>query len=308
MLTAVIKFISALGTEALYIPLILLIFWLIDEKRGLRLGILVIVSAWVNLMLKALLKQPRPYNLDPSLGLAFESTYGAPSGHAQNSFTFWILMAVWLSALWPRRKSLVYGAVIFFIVLMGFTRLYLGVHFPTDLLLGWLTAGIILIIWFFIEKKLDRIGEPRQELTGFRKIIASMGSRFQNILTAVAALIMTSLYPQDQSFAALFLGFCLGYTLMKQRFPFSAKGEVQGTRPGLRIIFLRCLTGFTGIAAIYLLLKLLLPGEGSLFSNSSIWGSASPYSDLGRFIRYGLIGFWASAGAPWLFRRIGLAE
>ncbi|MDR1566419.1 MAG: phosphatase PAP2 family protein, partial [Treponema sp.] len=94
-LTGVIKLITALGSEAFIIPLLLLIFWCIDEKRGFRLGILVILSAWMNVFTKGLFKQPRPYNLDPSLGLASEQSYGFPSGHAQMSLTFWIPIASW---------------------------------------------------------------------------------------------------------------------------------------------------------------------------------------------------------------------
>ena len=73
-------------------------------------------------------------------------------------------------------------------------------------------------------------------------------------------------------------------------------------------MILRCVTGFAGMVVIYLVLRLILPGEGSHFSDIPIWGRSSPFGELGRFIRYGLVGFWASAGAPWLFRRIRLAQ
>jgi len=283
-----------MGTEALYVPLVLFIFWWVDEKRGLRLGILIIVSAWINTAMKDLLKQPRPFNLDPSLGLAHESSYGAPSGHAQMSMTFWISMAAWLGKIWPRRKVMIFSVSFFFILLIGFTRLYLGVHFPTDLLLGWIIAGIILVVWFIPVSRLD--GR-----------FSSMGMRYQNIIAAATVLVMNSLCPADRTMPALFLGFCLGYTLMKQRFPFSAKGEINGKNPGPVIMILRCLTGFAGLVLIYLVLRLIFPGEGSVFAGTPVWGSSSPYYELGRFIRYGLVGFWASAGAPWLFQRIRLA-
>ena len=294
VVTALVKFITALGTEALYVPLILFIFWWIDEKRGLRFGLLIIVSAWINSFMKDLLKQPRPFNLDPSLGMAFESSYGAPSGHAQMSLCFWIPMATWLEKVWPKRRTVIWAAAIFFVLFMAFTRLYLGVHFPTDIFAGWILAGIILFTLFvpgpFIEKS-----------------FASGDVRLQNITIAVITLAMNGLYPRDRSLPALFLGFCLGYILMTQRFPFSARAEINGKKPGLTIMFLRCLIGFAGLVAIYLVLRLMLPGEGSLFKDVSIWGPASPFYELGRFIRYGLIGFWASAGAPRVFQRMGLA-
>ena len=313
-LTVLIKFITALGTEAFYIPMILFIFWWIDEKQGLRFGILVVLSGWINSVVKDLLKQPRPYNLVPSLGMAFESSYGAPSGHAQNSLVFWIPMAAWLSRKVkgkfasaqatgknsagenPERKQfLIWAGVVFFVLLIGFTRLYLGVHFPTDLFAGWTLGGIILVLCFIPGPKLE-------------KLFARAGARSQNICIAVIALVMNGLYPRDRSLAALFLGFGIGYTLMKTRFPFFARGEINGKKPGVQVMIFRCLIGFAGMVAIYIGLKLVFPGEGSLFSGIPVWGPASPFYEIGRFVRYGLLGLWASAGAPWIFRRMGLAN
>ena len=318
-LTALIKFITVFGTEALYVPVILFIFWWIDEKHGLRLGILIIISAWINAFIKDVLKQPRPFNLEPSVGLATESSYGAPSGHAQMSLTFWISTAVWLSRRWaakvlPNKKTpgknpgtgkpVIWAAAIFIILLIGFTRLYLGVHFPTDLLAGWFVGGIILVLWYIpgsaLQKRLASAGICS-------RVIYSRGIRFQNICAALIALIMSSVYPKDRYLPAVFLGFCIGYTLMKKSFPFSARGEINGKKPGVPIMLLRCITGFLGMAVIYLGLRLIFPGEGSLFGSIPLWGQASPLYEIGRFIRYGLIGFWVSAGAPWIFIRMKLA-
>jgi len=294
-LTALIKIITALGTQNFYIPCLLFIFWWIDEKRGLRLGILIIVSAWINSFMKDLLKQPRPYNIEPSVGLAAEDSYGAPSGHAQMSLTFWIPMAAWITEKPRRKRILIWAAVIFFILLIGFTRLYLGVHFPTDLFAGWILGGIILTLWF--------LAGPFVE-----KLLGSVGARVKNISVAIIALLMNGLYPKDRSLPALFLGFCIGYTLMKLYFPFSARGEIKGKKPGIPVMILRCVTGFLGMAIVFGGLRLILPGEGSLFRDIPVWGIASPFYELGRFIRYGLLGLWASAGAPRLFQRIGLAQ
>ena len=293
LITALVKAITVLGTEMLYLPLILFIFWWIDEKQGLRFGILIIVTAWINSFLKELLQQPRPYILEPGIGLAHEPTYSTPSGHAQNSFCFWIPFVVWIVSVLKEKAGeklngkmlmvktrLIWAGAVFFILLIGFTRLYLGVHYPTDILAGWFVGGIILVLWFYAVPHVE-------------KFLANKGARMQNICAALLALIMNGLYPHDGMLPALFLGFCLGYTLMKTRFPFSAKFGEDGKK--IRTMVLRCFIGFAGLVIIYLGLKLILPGEHSSFY------------ELGRFIRYGLIGFWASAGAPAVFRRLGLA-
>jgi hypothetical protein len=72
-------------------------------------------------------------------------------------------------------------------------------------------------------------------------------------------------------------------------------------------MLLRCITGFAGLVVIYFVLRLLFPGEGSLFSYVPLWSQSSPFYELGRFIRYGAVGLWASAGAPMIFQRMGLS-
>jgi membrane-associated phospholipid phosphatase len=296
--TTLMKFVTALGSAYFYVPLILFIFWWIDEKQGFRFALLIIVSAWINAFMKEVLKQPRPFNLEPALGLAHESSYGAPSGHAQMSLSFWIPMAAWLNQVWAgkkQRRLIIWISAVFIIFLMGFTRLYLGVHFPSDIIADWILGGIILAFWFI----------PGSFIL---KHFASTGIRGQNIVAAGTALVMNGLFPTDRSLPALFLGLCLGYTLMKQRFPFCAGKKINGKIPLLPVRIFRCLAGFTGMAMLFLGLRLILPGEGSLFGYIYFWGQTSPFYEIGRFVRYGLLGFWTSAGTPYMFQRLGLAS
>jgi membrane-associated phospholipid phosphatase len=291
-LTALMKGVTSLGDTYFYLPLLFIIFWCIDEKKGLRLGMLLLVSAWINLCLKDLLKQPRPFNLDPSVGLAFESSYGIPSGHAQMSLVFWFFMAVWGRGAFKKFKTLVTAGAVFMMLLVAFTRLYLGLHFPTDILAGWVLGGIILGVYFLTEKRLSAL-------------FAVAGRRPGNFCVAAAAFLMTLLYDGDRRIPATLLGFGLGYSLMRFSFPFDARRTADGNRPLL--LGLRGILGFAGAAVIYLALRLVLPGESSLFAASPQWGKLSPYYELGSFIRYGILGLWISAGAPRFFLRLGLA-
>ena len=205
-------------------------------------------------------------------------------------------MAAWLSQVWAgKKRALIWAPAIIIIIFIGFTRLYLGVHFPADLLAGWTLGLAILALWFI----------PGPFLT---EKLSSAGIRAQNISAAAMALIMNGLLPHDRTLPALFLGFCLGYNIMKQRFPFFAQADINGKNPSAKIRFFRCLTGFTGMAIIFIGLRFILPGEGSLFRDIPLWGYASPLYETGHFIRYGLLGFWVSAGAPYMFQSMGLAS
>jgi hypothetical protein len=261
------------GSPYFYIPVILLVLWCVDEKQGLRLGMLILLSTWVNGTCKILLKQPRPYTLDPSVGRSFETSYGIPSGHAQMALTFWIPLALWLG------KTAVWIGAILIILVIGFTRLYLGLHFPTDLLAGWLLGGIILGVYYLLQGTVE-------------KALAAGGTRLRMISVALIALGMNALGP-DSSLGGLFLGFGTGYNLMLSRFPFSAQAPIRGRKPGLLVLGARYGLGIAGAALIY-------QGLGAALS----WG-VFPY-ELSRFLHYATVGFWASAGAPWLFLRLGL--
>jgi hypothetical protein len=294
----IVKALTALGTELFYIPVILFILWCVDEKLGLRLTILILLSTWINVFFKGLLRQPRPYNLDPSVMRAFEPSYGIPSGHTQQSLVFWgasIRQALVQGGV--RRRSgfrfLVPVIACFFIAVIPFTRLYLGVHFPTDILAGWVLGGIILAVYFIFG---DRV----------ISLLSAGGMRSRLIAAAALALLMNA-SGADRSLGGMFLGACGGYCLLRKYIPFTAGGPVRGRKPGIFILAARYVLGLAGAVIVYLGLRRVLPGEASFLAEMPVWGAASPYYELGRFLRYGLLGLWASAGAPWLFCRIGLA-
>jgi membrane-associated phospholipid phosphatase len=290
-LTLCMRIITSLGTEYFYIPLILIIYWCVDEKRGFRLGCLIVLSGWINLTFKGIFKQPRPYELDPSVGRAFEPSYGIPSGHAQNSLVFWFRFSREIRRKWAAALAAA------LILLVGLSRLYLGVHFPTDLLAGWLLGALYLALFFLLE---DRLG----------RFLAGAGTRVRLMSAAATALVMNALQPGYPNLGGVFFGFTAGYAVMLRYFPFSAappRAAPGAKKPAFRVPALRTLLGLAGAGLIYLGLKKLLPGEGSLLAELPGWGGDSPFYGLGRFIRYALLGFWGSAGAPRLFLALRLA-
>ncbi|MDR2807407.1 MAG: phosphatase PAP2 family protein [Spirochaetaceae bacterium] len=270
-LTALMHGITSLGSAYVYLVVIMIVFWCVDEKKGFHLGIVILLSAWINVFLKALFMQPRPYHIAPTVGRAFEESYGIPSGHAQLAVTFWMRIALWM-----RRRLVWLGAAVM-VALISFTRLYLGLHFPTDLLAGWLIAGGIFTLDLLFARKITAL-------------LLRVDMRTQFIITAFIALAMNALYPSDKSLSALFFGFGTGYALMLKHIGFRAD-SIKRFLPRCA----RALIGLVGAVLIYAGLALLLPD------------ASSAYYDLGRFVRYALLGLWVTAGAPFLFVRLGLA-
>jgi len=109
-------------------------------RDGLFFGIAVIGSAVLNIVAKNYFARMRP---DLWLSIKPETTYSFPSGHAMGSTT--LGMAVILLC-WPTRwRWPAMIASVVFVFLVGVSRIYLGVHYPSDILAGWTAA----IAWTF---------------------------------------------------------------------------------------------------------------------------------------------------------------
>ncbi|MDR1898744.1 MAG: phosphatase PAP2 family protein [Treponema sp.] len=271
------KGVTFFGSEFAYLLILPLVYWCLDEKKGIDLGLTIIVSAWVNATLKVFLKQPRPFHLDPGVGIIREWGYGLPSGHAQMSLVLWVIIASWGKRRW------FLGLGILLSLLIGFSRLYLGVHFHTDILAGWVLGALTLIVYFFSARPIEAL-------------LVRGGLRAQLIASAALALIMNTLHPEDITLGALTLGMGGGYALMVRHVGFSARdGFTGGKFRRALVLALRCTLGILGIVLIHTGLGNLLPQE------------ASSYYKLAWFCRYLLLGFWIVCGAPWLFLRLKLA-
>jgi PAP2 superfamily. len=136
-LDAFFRFLDFFDRPEFFCILIPVIWFIKGQKSGLKLFYLLLSSGAINYLLKALLASPRPFHLDPQLGLLPITGYGLPSGAAQTV----MLLSALLVSKW---KSSYKWAVIFpYIIFVSFARIYLGIHFPSDILAGWI-VGIAL--------------------------------------------------------------------------------------------------------------------------------------------------------------------
>jgi PAP2 superfamily len=135
--------ITNLGSELGYIALLTVVY-LLAPSVGRQLGLWFGVNVALNTLLKFAFNLPRPFFLDSSIGtLAAHLTAGGPglpSGHAQNAAFVWGYMALRLQKIW------IWVLAILVTLLIAFSRMYLGVHFLEDVILGLVLGGFLAFV------------------------------------------------------------------------------------------------------------------------------------------------------------------
>ncbi len=265
--------ITFLGEIESYLLILPFIIWSVSKPVGFRVAYLFLFTFAVNTWAKLIIDHPRPFDWpspdnSPVLKLnARAGGPGIPSGHAQLSLSLWYYLAYRFNQTW-----LWVGATIL-VILISFSRIYLGVHFPTDVLAG---IGLgLTVLGAFIKI------EP--ELTDF---LSNQTVFLQISLAVMLPLAVILIHPHPDTVAAMgtLSGLSLGVILDQKAIHFQATGSIKRR-------LARFLVGLVPLLLLFEGINLLEPGPESSWQ--------LPVS----IMRYNLSGFWVSGGALWLFQQ-----
>jgi membrane-associated phospholipid phosphatase len=293
------KAFSFLGTEDFFMVALPIIYWCIDSNLGIRIAFILMFSDGINSVVKLALHGPRPYWISSQVkGLAEETSFGVPSNHVQSAMVIWGMIAAYMRKWWA------WLAAILLIVLIGLSRMYLGVHFPHDVLVGLLLGALIL---WLVVRFWDPVAAWAKKLTLGRQILSAwLASLVLFALPVIPVLWLNLTHwqaPQEWASyatqalslqgaatdAGTFFGLLAGVAWLNRQGNFQTKGIWWQ-------LVLRILLGVAGVLIIRYGLKYIFPdGETAL-------------AYFFRYVRYVLIGFWVTGGAPWAFIRLKLAE
>jgi membrane-associated phospholipid phosphatase len=296
-LKPIMQFFSNCATEEFFILLMPILYWCVDTAIGMRVGVVVLMSSSLVEITKMACRLGRPYWIFPKVkAYALESSFGLPSGHAQKA------VAVWATLAASFRKRWLWILSIIMIFMISLSRIFLGVHFLSDVLAGLVISILFLLLYLRLEAPVTRW--------------ANKQSLWVIALVALAACVVPILITAAIRAANAGWQIPAGW-LVVDIDPFSLEGTLtlNGTLFGILVgyawlmrsgsfkiggtplqLVLRYFLGVAGILAIRYGLKYVFP-ETPGFLGFTL-----------RFIRYGLIGLWVSALAPFAFIKLKLSQ
>ena len=155
-LTPIIKVITWFGSATCLIPLTIILFITIKNKKiGILIGINLIIVTILNQVLKFILQRPRP----TEFRIIDESGYSFPSGHSMVSMAFYglLIYLIYKNVKNKYLKVILIVLLSLLIIMIGISRIYLGVHYTSDVLAGFLIAISYLIVYIsFAKSELDK--------------------------------------------------------------------------------------------------------------------------------------------------------
>lgn len=263
ILDAFFLMITISAEESFFIVLAAWFLWCYNKRLAYRVGFAFLTSTTFNPALKSVLAIERPIGLDSLESMRVETAegYAFPSGHTQAATSFWLGLWLYVRKPWV---SVFCGLMI---ALVALSRMYLGVHWLTDVL-----GGIFFgVLWVLLINALFDWSEARGQSRWLWLAVLPF---------AVPFLLYPENAPLTVSFGAA-IGFLAGYQV-EQRW---IKSEVAGT------VWQHLGRMVLGLAILLLFkegLKLVLVFDAH-------WAS---------LIRYAIVGFWLAAGAPWMFGKL----
>lgn len=266
--------ITEFGSELVFIGVLLTLYWAVNKKEAILATYLLAFAFITNYWLKVIIAHERPPASNWYPG-ADAPNYSTPSGHSQLSASLYGWFTIKVRKWWMALVAVVLTG------LVGISRIYLGVHFLGDVLLGW-GVGIITVIAFVYLENPIRAFFSRYKQEYLLMALAIIGF----LMTFIAFLLPQ---PPNDNFGAVggfTIGLALGLILENRFVGFS----VEVPEGGKVKLVLRVIIGFILVFGVMLGLAPILPTE-------EIWLRAI------RYILIALIGVFVW---PAIFKRINL--
>ena len=234
------RFITEFGGTLIYLAIFFILYWGINKNLARNLLLVYVASNFVNFYAKTIIGRERPP--ESNWLLIGASHLSTPSGHAQSSSTFWGYLAV------KSNRAIMWIISIAIIILVGLSRIYLGVHWFGDVLTGWLFGIIILDIILILESHIKNF------VSRYNIILIYLGLAALGLVVMLLTEIFLQTGYNFGTPGGQMIGLGLGFAL-EEKF---VKFDVNNNADKQWKILLRILIGILLIAMVYLVIYLLI--------------------------------------------------
>ena len=267
-------FLSQFGSELVFIGVLFLLYWTVNKKEGILATYIVLFAVALNYWLKIIIAKQRPpvSNWYPGTN---PINYSTPSGHSQFSATMYGWFAVRIKRWWMFLIAIILTA------LVGISRVYLGVHYIGDVLIGWGVGILTVIAFYYLEQP------AREFLSRYKQEYLLIGIA----LIAFVMMLVSSVLPPppNDNFGAIggvTIGYAIGLALERRYVNFTVEPpNGQKWRLALRVII-------GGMLVVGLLV-----GLGKILPSEDLWL---------RGLKYLLVSLTGTFVWPLIFKRINL--
>ena len=172
--------VTTLGEETAFLVIGLIVFWCVDKQKGYYVMAAGFAGTMMSQIMKLSCRIPRPWVLDPQFSILEQareaaSGYSFPSGHTQMAVGTFGAIAAGSNKRWVKAVCITLA------VLVAFSRMYIGVHTPQDVLV----SAVIAVILVLLLKKVTL----SDHASGMKALLAGM------IAMAVGLMLFVQLYP-----------------------------------------------------------------------------------------------------------------
>lgn len=254
--------VTDVGSTAGYLVMLPILWWAFSWKLGARLFVALVLSVYINTLIKDLVALPRPFVYADIANLRAPGEFSFPSGHSQQAAVFFGLLAFHFKKRWFTI------AAALSVFLIGFSRVYLGAHFPSDVLAGW-TLGAAMA-WGYARWS-ETLAEKAAALSLNAQVLLALG----------VPVALALLHPSRNT--ALAMGGLAG-ALGGLVFAYHEGLYPEGVQARSRRAWLA--VGLLGLPVIYVALRQLSPGQDSVYYYLYLW------------LRFAAIGLWVSFLVP----------
>ena len=285
---------TCFSEEIVSISLIVFVYWCFNKKIGEALLSTIYLASAVNGIFKDIVRRPRPFKnpdfantyLDSARGdglvdkAHLGESYSFPSGHSQNAGSFWPSLYIGHKKEYTKKSLLLKICPFIIIPLVMISRVYLGVHYASDTVVG---AILGILCAFLMMKLYYKFYEKRYTLILAVYVISLVALFFNPTADTLKTM-------------GIGLGGIVGFILENKYINFSTDGTWK--KKSIRLIL-----GVSTLLLVRSVFKLLLPSmdEDALFytTNEALY-------NWGGFIRYMIMGLYGTFIYPAIFKKIGI--